>query len=197
MSSKKVIVINGHPGQSSLSKSLTQAYIIAARDNGHDLRYHDISQMQFDPDYGDGGYKSYKPLEPDLEQFLQDLEWADHVVLATPMWWGSIPAKLKGLFDRVLIPGRTFDTRKLNIMGAPTPMLKGKTARVFLTSDTPTFWLKLVLGNAIRKTIAGHTLGFIGVKPTRFTYFAPATHPKANRLSKWLKRAECLGAQAA
>ena len=148
-------------------------------------------------DYGVGGYKAIKPLEPVLDTFLSDLEWADHIVMSTPLWWGAIPAKLKGLFDRALIPGRTFDTRNPNLIGLPAPMLKGKTARVLLTSDTPPLLLRLFYSNAIKKIISRQILGFVGIKPTRYSQFAPATHPKNQKVAGWLKQVADLGARAA
>ncbi|MCE8538864.1 NAD(P)H-dependent oxidoreductase [Ruegeria pomeroyi] len=197
MSTRKIIVLNGHPGQTSLSKSLCEAYAGAARDGGHQVRYHDLSQMRFDMDYGEGGYENTKPLEPELEEFLNDLEWAEHVVLATPLWWGAIPAKLKGLFDRALLPGRAFDTRNTNFIGVPAPLLTGRTARVLMTSDTPAMLLGLFYSNAIKKVLARQILGFVGIKPARFSTFAPATGAGGDRVGKWLRKAAQMGAKAA
>ncbi|NIZ60387.1 flavodoxin family protein [Sedimentitalea sp. CY04] len=196
MPSQKILILSGHPGESSLSKSLCQAYSGAAEAQGHDVRFHDLSKMKFDMDYGQSGYENSKPLEPDLDAFLSDLEWANHVVMATPLWWGSIPAKLKGVFDRALLPGRTFDTRNVSFMGLPRPMLKGKTARVLLTSDTPSIFLRLFYGNAVKKTISRQILGFVGITPTRFTSFAPATDANEAKVSKWINQAAGLGAKA-
>ena len=197
MSTKKIIILNGHPGETSLSKSLCDAYSASAEAKGHEVRYHDISAMEFDMDYGQGGYSNPKPLEPDLEAFLKDLEWSDHVVVATPLWWGAIPAKLKGVFDRALLPGRTFDTRNPNMFGVPAPMLTGKTARVLLTSDTPPMLLSLMYSNAIKKIISRQILGFVGVKPTRFSSFAPATDAGGKKVEVWLQKVAGLGAKAA
>lgn len=197
MSSKKILVLNGHPAQQSLSQSLAGAYEAAAVEAGHDVRRHDLPQMQFDADYEQSGYKNTKPLEPDLERFLEDLEWADHLVLAMPMWWGAMPGKLKGMFDRVLLPGRTFDTRITSMLGLPAPMLTGKTARVFLTSDTPSWALRLIYGNAIKNILTRQILGFVGLKPTRFTAFAPATDADEKKVSRWLQQASRLGRKAA
>ncbi|MBY6044865.1 NAD(P)H-dependent oxidoreductase [Phaeobacter italicus] len=196
-SPRKIIILNGHPAPSSLSKSLCDAYRTAAEAQGHEVRYHDLSQMQFDMDYGQTGYKNPKPLEPDLARFLDDLEWSEHVVMATPMWWGAVPAKLKGVFDRALLPGRTFDTRNINFLGLPAPMLTGKTARVLLTSDTPAIWLRLIYGNAIKRFISSQVLGFVGIKPTRFTSFAPATDAAPAKVESWLRQVADLGAKAA
>jgi len=169
----------------------------AAEAQGHTVRFHDLSDMSFDLDYGQSGYSNPKPLESDLEAFLSDVEWASHVVLATPLWWGGIPAKLKGLFDRALLPGRTFDTRNTNFLGVPKPMLTGKTARVLLTSDTPPLLLRLFYGNAVKKILSRQILGFVGITPTRFASFAPATDANDAKVKTWLDRAASLGAKAA
>ena len=134
-------------------------------------------------------------MEPALEQVLEDLAWSEHVVLATPMWWGGIPAKLKGLFDRVLLPGRTFDTRK-KTFGLPTPMLAGRTARVILTSDTKGWLLRFVYHNAILNQLRCQIFSFIGIKPTRFTQFANASHPSELTVARWLSDVRHLGANA-
>mgnify|MGYP000462483197 CR=1 FL=1 len=197
MPSQKILILSGHPGETSLSKSLCQAYSGAAEAQGHDVRFHDLSKMKFDMDYGQSGYENSKPLEPDLDSFLSDLEWANHVVMATPLWWGSIPAKLKGVFDRALLPGRTFNTRKTSLMGLPEPMLKGKTARVLLTSDTPSIFLRLFYGNAVKKMISRQILGFVGITPTKFASFAPATGAADSKVKGWLSEAAKLGAKAA
>ncbi|MCG7628098.1 NAD(P)H-dependent oxidoreductase [Epibacterium sp. MM17-32] len=197
MSTRKIIILNGHPGKESLNKTLAEAYRDAAKGAGHDVRYHDLSAMEFDMDYGIGGYHNYKPLEPDLEAFLTDLEWAEHVVLTTPLWWGALPAKLKGVFDRALLPGRTFDTRNTSMLGLPAPMLTGKTARVLLTSDTPAVFLRLFYSNAVKKILSRQILGFVGVRPTRFTSFAPASHPVASTVAAWCQKASRLGERAA
>ncbi|AHD07816.1 NAD(P)H-dependent oxidoreductase [Phaeobacter gallaeciensis] len=197
MSTRKIIILNGHPAPSSLSQSLCQTYQTAAEAGGHQVRYHDLPTMQFDIDYGQAGYQNVKPLEPDLADFLTDLEWADHIVMATPMWWGAIPAKLKGVFDRALLPGRAFDTRNVNVMGLPAPMLTGKTARVLLTSDTPALWLRLIYGNAIKRIISSQILGFVGIKPTRFSSFAPATDAAEKTVFSWQRKVADLGARAA
>lgn len=197
MSTRKIILINGHPGQSSLNKSLAETYRQSAEARGHEVRYHDISAMEFDMDYGEGGYANPKPLEPVLEALLSDLEWADHVVLTSPLWWGAMPAKLKGALDRALKPGRAFDTRNTTAVGFPKPMLKGKTARVLMTSDTPAVLLWLMYGNAIKKIFARQIFGFVGIHPTRFTWFAPASHADEKKVQSWRQKVAQLGADAA
>lgn len=197
MTQKKIFILDGHPAKTSLSRSFAETYADAAREAGHDVRIAHLSHLEFDDDFGQGNYTDFKPLEPALEEVLSNLEWSNHLVLIAPMWWGGLPARLKGLIDRTLIPGRTFDTRNLKITGLPSPMLTGRTARVILTSDTPGWFMRLVYRRALIWQLKGQILGFIGIKPARFTWFAGASYPKPGRVDQWLKKVKTIGAQAA
>ncbi|MDD9908162.1 MAG: NAD(P)H-dependent oxidoreductase [Ahrensia sp.] len=117
--------------------------------------------------------------------------------MATPMWWGGLPAKLKGLIDRTFLPGKTFDTRNKTAIGFPMPMLKGRTARLIVTSDTPGWLMSFCYGNALFRQIRYQIMGFVGIRPTRFTHFNMASHPKPGKVDGWIKTVSQLGAQAA
>lgn len=190
---KKIFVLNGHPRVESLSATFAQTYSWAAKDEGHEVRVLNVADLEFDVDFGEAVYKDPKPLEPDLEQVLQSIEWADHVVLTTPMWWGGLPAKLKGLIDRSFLPGRTFDTKSGKF---PKPLLKGRTARVILTSDTPGWYFRLIYRSALHWQLKRQILGFIGLSPTRFTHFAQSSDPKPGAVARWVASVKTLGAQA-
>lgn len=195
MTSKRITLLNGHPAESSISRQIIETYAQAARGEGHEVRVLNIHDMDFDMDYGFGGYKNQKPLEPVLEEFLAALEWSEHFVIATPMWWGGLPAKLKGLIDRSFLPGRTFDTRvKPGTM--PKPMLTGRTAHVFLTSDTPGWVFRLFYKDALAWQIKGQILNFVGFKPAKLTRFTGASHPKGKTVETWLKKVARIGANA-
>jgi len=127
-----------------LSKLFSEDYAQAATKAGHEIRITHLHELDFDADFGGGGYKSLKPLETDLKSVVDNLEWSEHVVLLTPMWWGGVPAKLKGLFDRILLPGTAFNTREKTWIGMPKPLLRGRTARLIMTSDTPNWFFRMV-----------------------------------------------------
>ncbi|MEM1183356.1 MAG: NAD(P)H-dependent oxidoreductase [Acidobacteriota bacterium] len=196
MDTKRIVIINGHPGKESLSRVLAGAYEEGATAAGHSVRRLDLHDLDFDVDHENGGYRHRKPLEPALEAFLGDLEWAEHIVMTTPLWWGGLPAKLKGLFDRAFIPGRAFDPRVIE-WGAPKPLLTGKSARVVVTSDTPALVMRFLYRNAIFHTIRKQLFRFVGITPTRFTHLKMASHPKPDTVARWRSRARRLGASAA
>jgi NAD(P)H dehydrogenase (quinone) len=57
------------------------------------VRIANLNDLAFDDDFGQGNYENCKPLEPDLQRVLSDLEWSDHLVLTTPMWGAACPRR--------------------------------------------------------------------------------------------------------
>lgn len=195
MNRKRILVLNGHPGTTSLNRTLAEAYEAAAAAAGHETRLVHLHDLDFDDDFGDGGYENVKPLEPQLERVLGNIEWSEHIVVTTPMWWGGLPARLKGLFDRVLLPGRAFSTRETDWMGMPTPMLSGRTGRVIITADTPGWFLRWIYGNAMPRQLRAQILGFVGIRPTRVTTFAGASDPKPGMVERWIGKVRGLAVE--
>ena len=185
---KHILILNGHPAGRSLSEGIADRYQQKAQEAGYTVSRFDLSDMRFNSDFGQATYKSAPKLEPDLSAFWDALEKCDHFVLAHPLWWGGMPAKLKGLFDRILLPGKAFAQEK----GAALPkkLLTGKTAHVFITSDTPSWYFKLFLGAALAKQIKNQILGYVGFSPVRVTNFATTKHSTETKREKWLTKVD-------
>ncbi len=143
--SRSILVFCLHPASGSFNHALSDALADGARGAGHAVTRLNLSGMTFAPDLGQSGFAKAPPPEPDLEAALAAIAAAEHVVLVSPMWWGGLPAKAKGLFDRAFLPGRAFDPR-IRRGGLPKPLFAGRTARLVLTSDTPTLWFRLLYG---------------------------------------------------
>ena len=113
------------------------------------------------------------------------------------MWWGGLLVKLKGLFDRALLLGRTFNVREVNWMGMPKPMLTGRSGRIIMTSDTPGWFMRWAYHNAVLRQLRDQILGFVGIKPAKISYFAGASHPKPGKVDKWISQIQRFAAHAA
>jgi NAD(P)H dehydrogenase (quinone) len=70
---------------------------------------------------------------PDIVAELEKLAQADIVIFHTPLWWFSVPAALKGWFDRVLAMGVAWDGGKIYENG----LLRGKKAMVCIVAGGP------------------------------------------------------------
>ncbi|MDH3763327.1 MAG: NAD(P)H-dependent oxidoreductase [Gammaproteobacteria bacterium] len=64
------------------------------------------------------------------DQLIAELEWADHIVLATPMYNFGVPATLKAWIDQVCRAGITFRYTENGAAG----LLAGKSADIVITT---------------------------------------------------------------
>ncbi|MCW8276479.1 NAD(P)H-dependent oxidoreductase [Pseudomonas sp. PCH199] len=186
---KRILVILGHPSSHSFCGALAERYAQSALRAGHEVRQLFLGNMIFDPVLREG-YQQVQPLEGDLLQAQADILWAEHLTLVYPIWWGGIPALLKGFFDRVFLPGFAFKYRQGKAF--PDKLLLGRTAHLLVTMDTPPWyyrWFYRMPGlHQVRKT----TLEFCGIKPTRTLTFGPILGSKATQRDIWLKQAQAI-----
>ncbi|MCB2035234.1 MAG: NAD(P)H-dependent oxidoreductase, partial [Ottowia sp.] len=108
----------------------------------------------------------------------------------TPLWWGSVPALLKGFFDRTLQRGWAY---RYKPNGMPEGLLAGRSARVLLTTDSPGWYLRLVQGSPTERQLVRSTLRFCGLKPVRVTRFGPVHNSQPADRARWLEQAAALG----
>jgi len=156
---KKVFILLGHPDSDSFNYTLADEYQRGAEENGHEVRRMNIGEMSFDPELHHG-YRLIQELEPDLKSFQENVNWCDHFVVLYPTWWSTMPAKLKGLFDRAWLPGFAF---RFTSEFTWTRLQKGKSARMFVTSDTIPFLQWLIFGDTTNELKKG-ILWFAGFK---------------------------------
>lgn len=184
----KVLVINANPKPSSLCKAIAEQYAKVAVKQ-HQVKTLDIGTLDFQMSL-DLGYNEKTNLEPDLLEFQQLIKWSEHIVIVTPVWWGSVPAKFKGIIDRTFLPGFAFKYVKGKAI--PKKLLQGRTSELLITLDTPPFWYKYIKGNIIYKHLKSAILDFSGIKNRSSTYFGPVLHSSLKQRNNWLNKVTVL-----
>lgn len=134
-----ILWILAHPEPRSLNGALRDAGIKSLIDLGHDYRESDLYAMEWRPTVESSDFTAHPPeqpllvpraselahrtgtLSPDIRAEHEKLAWADAIVFQFPLWWFSVPAILKGWFDRVLVKGFGY--------GVTDPENSGRTAR--------------------------------------------------------------------
>lgn len=187
------MVILGHPDSNSYCGSLAQSYEQTASKNGHEVKLFKLGELEFDPILHHGHNKRQE-LEPDLVMAREAIQWASHVVFVYPIWWGSIPALLKGFFDRTFLPGYAFSYRKDSVWW--NRLLAGRSADLIVTMDTPPWyyrWIYKMPGhNQMKITI----LEWCGIKPIKIISLGPIRGSSDDQREKWrqkvIKRANAI-----
>ena len=189
---KRIVIINGHPDKESYNFGLAQAYKQGAENAGAEVREIVIRDLNFNPNL-QFGYRKRTELEPDLIASQETLKWADHIVWIYPVWWGSVPAIMKGFLDRVLLPGFAFKKREGSVWW--DKYFTGKTARIICTMDQPTWYYQLVNKCPSHNAMKKLTMNFIGVKSVKITSIGPLRLSTEAFRGKWLKKVDKLGSR--
>ena len=187
---KNIVIINGHPDKKSFNWALSESYHKGAVMTGARVELINLIDIKFDPNLK-YGYRIPYPLEPDLETAISKIKNADHIVWFFPMWWYGTPALLKGFIDRTFLPGVTFKYQKGKLF--PNKLLKGKTSRMIITSDTVSWFHSLVMKKPVINQMKKGVLEFCGIKPVKTTYFAPVKSSSLEQRKKWLYKIGKLG----
>lgn len=187
---KKILIINGHPDRESLCFALAESYKKGADANGDQCLLVHLIDLKFNPILS-YGYRIVSELEPDLLKIQQDILQADHLVFVYPNWWATFPALLKGFIDRIFLPNFAFKYHEKGPLW--DKLLKGKTARLIVTMDTPKWYYWLVNRNAGHNAMKIGVLEFCGIKQVKISVFAPVKSSNDLKRKKWLDEVETLG----
>ena len=167
---KKILIINGHPDKESFNFGLSEAYKKGAEKSNGEIKVINIRALNFSPNL-QFGYRKRTELEPDLLEAQKLIKWADHLVWIYPIWWGSVPAIMKGFIDRVFLPGFAFKKRADSVWS--DKLLTRKTARIICTLDQPGWYYKWVYGSPSHHAMKKLTLQYVGVKKVKITTIGP------------------------
>jgi NAD(P)H dehydrogenase (quinone) len=108
----RILVFYAHPVETSFVAALHDRTVEILRAQGHDVDDCDLNVEGFDPvlsrqeriDYHDIAINR-RMVEPYVERLMR----AEALVFVYPVWNFGFPAILKGVFDRVFLPGVSFE----------------------------------------------------------------------------------------
>jgi len=118
-----VLIVYAHPEPHSLSGALKQVMVTQLTALGHQVQVSDLYAMNWKASLDAADFtrdrqgKPFDPAEdsklgyeqglqtPDITREQEKLRWADTVIFQFPLWWFSMPAIMKGWFERVYAYG--------------------------------------------------------------------------------------------
>lgn len=189
----RILVILGQASSQSLCAAMARAYCEGASAAGAEVRFLALGALAFDPILHHG-YRQIQPLEPDLEAAKADVAWAQHLVWVYPIWWGGLPALLKGFLDRVFLPGFAFKYRPNSALW--DKLLTGRSAELLATMDSPPWYYRWVQRQPGHRQMKKTILEFSGIRPVRVHSFGPVVRSSDATRAGWIARARTLGVQA-
>jgi len=189
-----VLILDGHPDERRLVSALLDHYA-GSLQPGATVQRIAVRDLSFDVNLR-RGYGADQDWEADLHDVGAAVTACDHLVVGFPLWWGGEPARLKGLLDRVVLPGFAFRYRKRGPFW--DRLLAGRSADVIVTMDTPPWYLRAVYGDPVGRRWRRQVLGFCGFDPVRVFRFGPTRRGEAKqRIEGWQAQVAKAAATAA
>ncbi|MBO9124277.1 MULTISPECIES: NAD(P)H-dependent oxidoreductase [unclassified Rhizobium] len=108
----RVLVLHSHPVESSYGKALYLKTLESLKAAGHEVDACDLYAEEFDPVLSRHDrlvYHDYPENTELVKEHVERLKRAEGLVIVTPIWNFGFPAILKGYFDRVWLPGVSFE----------------------------------------------------------------------------------------
>ena len=133
------------------------------------------------------GFINSAPVDPKVLEYRGRLSAANHLIFIFPIWWELMPAMMKGFIDKVIFPGVAYDYDK---SGKYPKMVKKFTAlngiTLVTTMNTPSFFYRLLFGNAIKKAFFTGTFWKMGYKNRKWISLNMVKFVKEEKRKKWL-----------
>lgn len=182
-----ILIIYSYPHHDSLNGKILDT-VLQSIDKKHTVKTIDLYQDNFNPVLYFDKVHRRRDLQFDSEtQAYRDaITHSDHIIFIFPIWWSGMPAILKGFIDRVFVQNfaYTYAPKKL----IPIKLLKGKTANIIVTHDTPYLFAKLVqkdYGKILKSQILQ---GMCGIKVTKLLSLSNTKNSTLKQRQKFLKK---------
>jgi NAD(P)H dehydrogenase (quinone) len=119
----KALIVHAHPEPTSFNARLLDTAVTTLTEAGHEVQVSDLYAMRWDPvasgaDFLERRFPdqlqydreqktavAQRTFRADVAEEIEKVVWCDLLVLQFPLWWYSVPAIMKGWFDRVFVNG--------------------------------------------------------------------------------------------
>lgn len=184
------LIIYCHPYDKSFNHAVLENVENNLKQNNKDYKLIDLYKDGFVPIYDLEEMRLFhtgQTHDPLVKKYLSWLKETPEVIFITPFWWNGLPGMLKGFIDKVMKEGEglSHTVTKTGIHGELTNV---KHTYVFTTSTSPTFYLKLFLGNGIKRIFINKTLKQLGMQDCHWYNFGGVSTSSVDRHKKYLEK---------
>ena len=140
-----VTIVFAHPWHGSFNKAILDAIIDEYDNNNVAYEVLDLHKDNFNPVFTEDELSVYnkgKVLDPLILRYQQVIKKSDKMIFIFPNWWNTMPAILKGFFDKVLLKDFAF-----NYEGGFNALLEIEQSLIITTSEHPSPNFKNMIEN--------------------------------------------------
>ncbi|MDU1891783.1 MAG: NAD(P)H-dependent oxidoreductase [Dysgonomonas sp.] len=151
-----VTIVFSHPWHGSFNKAILDTITGKLDKENKEYKVIDLHKDKFNPVFTEeelAVYNQGKALDPLILKYQEIIKQSDEIIIIFPNWWNTMPAILKGFFDKVLLKDFAF-----NYEGGFNPLLKIEKSTVITTSEKPSPNFKHTIENGLIKDML-HPIG--------------------------------------
>lgn len=171
---KHLVILAHHNSKSSFCAAVAKARVESLKERDLEVKFVSLSDDNFNPLLGakDFEYMAKGDYAPDVKPYMELIKWADKISVVFPMWWGTMPALMKGFFDRVLAYEFAYKYGENGVEG----LLKGKRAEAIVTTGNPhDYLLEHNIIKALDNDLKVSIFEFCGIEYKQTHYFNAVT----------------------
>lgn len=158
-----ITIILAHPWHGSFNKAIVDTLVSKYKEEGKETQVIDLHQDNFNPSYNEKDLADYNKgisNDPLVHKYQKMLKNSSELILVFPIWWGTMPASLKGFFDKVMLLNFAFNYEN----GWTTLLNNINKGTVITTSQSSTEFFR----NSIEGCVIPQMLESIGIKDTKW-----------------------------
>lgn len=158
-----ITIVYAHPWDGSFNHAILKAVSDKLTATNREYQVIDLYRDGFNPVMTVDELRQYTKGDlPDrlAQKYADMLVASDMVIFIAPVWWGMIPAILKGFFDKAFVRGKVWD---VDDNGNMLPLLQVSRTMMVTTSSHPT----VMFGEFYRgylEPMVLNTVGMTGVE---------------------------------
>lgn len=187
-----ILIVYAHPNPKSFCHAILDTVQQALIAQGHEVHVRDLYALNFNPILSGADFVSFKsgkiPTDISVEQV--EIRWAHIIVVINPVWWTSMPAILKGYFDRVFSYGFAFGA---GTDGRVKGLLADKKVFIFNTmGNSREMYDQSGMFKSMIQTISQGVFEFSAMHVLGHHFFTSVTSSTPQQRESMLKEAEAI-----
>lgn len=153
-------IVFAHPWHGSFNKTILNTIVAKCEKDNRPYQVIDLQNDKFNASFSEEDLSVYnggKSLDPLVEKYQKMIAASNEIIFIFPIWWATMPAILKGFFDKVMLVNFAFSYEN-----GWTPLLKIDKSTVITTSANKTEMFR----SSIEDNFIGMMLSAIGINNT-------------------------------
>lgn len=183
----KTLIIYAHPYDKSFNHAIFTKVQQILKARKEEFSAIDLYWDNFNPAYDTRElslFKAGKTSDPNVKKYQKLLKEANRLIFIFPVWWNDTPAIIKGFIDKVMKKQFAYNVGATGVIGHLKNIQR---VEVMTTSTSPTWYLKIFCGSAIKSVFINSTLKQLGMKHIKWLSLGNIDKSSAQRRKQYLE----------